>query len=905
MSESITKLQPDRTLYIASFSPKSAIGTIHHATPGGFTITGRFNALTDNIILEWNRDNDFEHPEIRYLPDGNFSGLTLSYDMAHTGTADIATEIFPYGDFPYLNIYADPGGGESVYPVPLANYATPVTGQTHDPATAAITLQGALSESDAVAVLFFTEAYWHTVTATDTFATVIADLAAQINDDSLTMTASAAGPTLTLTSNRLGQDANLIRGYALVVGHDSLPPTESWDQQTFRCLGGSSPAWHVELPFGSLTDKDGRSVPAGAIRKLQWSFSPPLPDSEAFAHQEMTVTFSNWQVAGAGATQLRRGYPRLRYEDDSRHVTRSGSWTRVTEQHSQGGYSASGAAGDYLELSYTFPAAHDLYLGVFQDGFSGIANVALDGAPQPNLDLYAGPYQDYRARVRIASGVAAGQHTVRITVSGAKSPASGGWNIGVDFIEALVPADWDAPAQVYSNVGFATDFDTAHSLALSPQRLVWGMHSLGVRGEVNHFLGIGQFAQRVRDGGSFPQRVYTFGGTPTPNDQIILHFGDSAIGHYIQIGDTLETIVRALAFKINELFNGIWASYSGTVLTVTVRAPSYNFTTSEEIIGAQTETIDASGSLSGGGEGVWRVDPAITPRLNLATRDWHSDFLGALAARGMSAIFTLGAELTEPPAAFAQLYPDGAPVITANQSVQTTFRPESTSYWKEVFLETASLMNSAGMAPWLQFGEVQWWYFPNAAGMAYYDSYTTAQFQAQYGRPLHVFTTNNDDPADWPEDANFVRDQLQAHVDTIQGYVLASYPAAKFEALWPMDANDPPTRRLNYHVNLPGNWTPANLETFKVEAFGYTGIEHDMSKAVTALRFPMDARGFPLARSRHLIGLFGHPWPWERVLIHARRAGLPLVNLWAYDQFCFFNLRLPLATEARRARFIG
>src|SRR5438552_44955 len=102
MPETISKMQPDRTLYVASFSPKSAIGTIHHASATAFSLSGRFNAITDNVILEWNRDNDFEHPSLRYLPDGDFSGLTLSYDIARSGLADIASPLFAYTDYPYL-----------------------------------------------------------------------------------------------------------------------------------------------------------------------------------------------------------------------------------------------------------------------------------------------------------------------------------------------------------------------------------------------------------------------------------------------------------------------------------------------------------------------------------------------------------------------------------------------------------------------------------------------------------------------------------------------------------------------------------------------------------------------------------------------------------------------------------
>jgi len=199
---------------------------------------------------------------------------------------------------------------------------------------------------------------------------------------------------------------------------------------------------------------------------------------------------------------------------------------------------------------------------------------------------------------------------------------------------------------------------------------------------------------------------------------------------------------------------------------------------------------------------------------------------------------------------------------------------------------------------------VQWWYFPNSFGMAYYDSYTTAQFLSAFGRALHVFTTNDDDPSAWPDDAGFLRDQLDAHTDAIRSYVLASYPSAKFEVLWPMDVNDPPTRRLNYLVNLPNGWSPANFDTFKCEAFGYTGDDHDMTKAAAAITFPFANKGFPNNRSRHIVGLFGYPWPWERALVLSRRAKLGGISLWAYDQYCLFALPAPLPVEERRAQFV-
>ena len=43
-------------------------------------------------------------------------------------------------------------------------------------------------------------------------------------------------------------------------------------------------------------------------------------------------------------------------------------------------------------------------------------------------------------------------------------------------------------------------------------------------------------------------------------------------------------------------------------------------------------------------------------------------------------------------------------------------------------------MMEPGQTPYLQFGEVQWWYFPDdGSGMPYYDAYTTSTFHPTYG----------------------------------------------------------------------------------------------------------------------------------------------------------------------------
>ena len=45
----------------------------------GFTVSGTWRQQFDWAVIEWNRDNVYEHPVFRNLPDGDLSGLTLTY----------------------------------------------------------------------------------------------------------------------------------------------------------------------------------------------------------------------------------------------------------------------------------------------------------------------------------------------------------------------------------------------------------------------------------------------------------------------------------------------------------------------------------------------------------------------------------------------------------------------------------------------------------------------------------------------------------------------------------------------------------------------------------------------------------------------------------------------------------
>ena len=57
--------------------------------------------------------------------------------------------------------------------------------------------------------------------------------------------------------------------------------------------------------------------------------------------------------------------------------------------------------------------------------------------------------------------------------------------------------------------------------------------------------------------------------------------------------------------------------------------------------------------------------------------------------------------------------PAGDPILLPTPSLQTNFSPTSLAFWQEVYAEMAAIQAAAGLTPFLQFGEVQWWYFPN------------------------------------------------------------------------------------------------------------------------------------------------------------------------------------------------
>jgi hypothetical protein len=373
------------------------------------------------------------------------------------------------------------------------------------------------------------------------------------------------------------------------------------------------------------------------------------------------------------------------------------------------------------------------------------------------------------------------------------------------------------------------------------------------------------------------------------------------------VGDTSDSIAKCFEMLINQGSTGVWARADGARLTLTARAmgTSGNGLTVE--VETHGEGFSASGDtmLAHGADGIWRTDLQAVPRVNRAARDWARSFCKSLRSEGIDVTAAFSMELQHGDdtleAGIAQRYPDGNAAWLNTPALQTNFSPASTIFWRQVYADMAQVMVEAGVRPYLQFGEVQWWYFPNASGLPFYDSYTKSTFQARYGRPIRTIVNQSQSPASFPEEMVHLPELIGQFTDAVIDYVRVTHPTAVFEVLYPPDVNDSAITRV---VNLPvASWTPAKLECLKTENFTFTG-DRNLDKARGSILLPIDL-GFPRGRSSHLVGISEYTTPWAREHQLAQGEGLESVVLFALDQFCLIGYSLPLPRGGRRALYLG
>ena len=384
---------------------------------------------------------------------------------------------------------------------------------------------------------------------------------------------------------------------------------------------------------------------------------------------------------------------------------------------------------------------------------------------------------------------------------------------------------------------------------------MWNIQKLGLLGEIDHYCGVFWWKQSVASNPAYPTCTVTFSGNWNDQDVVWLYIGGSAIGKTVFGGqDNSNTIARHFANFINAIFDGVWATASGSVLTITSHSFGsvwqYHVYTALPASNTGSGQAAVTGDLQGGTYGVtWVIDPTQTPVLNRAFRDWNTDFFNQLKANNMSAVCSFSQELVQPPdnpaggAVWVQRFPDGTAVETATgfgtlNSSQIAFSSGPQNYMAQAHAAMAGLMLAAGLTPKLQFGEILWWFQANASGMAFCDADTQAAAQSALGRALVTFHTPNDDPSvNSYADANFLRTRLYNYVAAIQSYVLSQCPSAVFELLWPMDVNDPDNCKL----------TAVHQPAFAMDDARGIGLRHVPHRGLSVSRDqPRSGPGDPL-----------------------------------------------------------
>jgi hypothetical protein len=357
-------------------------------------------------------------------------------------------------------------------------------------------------------------------------------------------------------------------------------------------------------------------------------------------------------------------------------------------------------------------------------------------------------------------------------------------------------------------------------------------------------------------------------------------------------------------------YTGVWVSVAGSVLTITARtmglAGDANTVAASTTSGGFTTTVSGL-NFTGGADGDWRTDLTAVPALNRAARDWSAAYFLALAAYGIDAAAAFSMELgngdPSVSAGIAQRGPAGDPISLPTPSLQTNFSPMSLAYWQVAYEEMAALQAAAGLTPYLQFGEVQWWYFPNDglgtnySGMPFYDAWNLATFSAAYGHPMATITVNTVDPAAYPDEVAYLSTVIGNFTAAIMSFVRGTQAGCRFEVLYPTDVNQ---TAFNRAINFPAAaWTPVALTNLKTEAFGFT-FGRNLDLSWTALDFG-DALGFAAAQRSHLLGVGDSTTAWLKETRGAEGKRFESVVLFAIDQFCLIGYEAPLPDGLRRS----
>jgi hypothetical protein len=372
LPEPIYKLHPERTIQLRGFDDLGAAAALHSATSSGFRATGVFRDPADfAVVVLYDADNFYEHPRLKYLPDTNFAGLTVTFDVRFSGLMPLDSPKYATIDWPYLDVIRPDG---TIAKIRLFEHAVQVGG-TYAPAQAEFVIEAnGLQPYDRLTLWYLNYAFDYIVPVSQPLpsaADVAAALAAQINSANwgalgalIPLRAESAGATLRVIAVRPGYDGNMIRMYAVAKNGRlrTVAPVAVFQ-------GGSSDAtWRVTLDFTAL------GIPE--IRQMWLTFAPPLANGASFSDTEWQAEFTNWTVGGPEEVRALKvaGPGSVRVEEDDSWCSYTGDWGVETGFYSGGYARRTAAVGNAVTVTYSCGEGHDLYVGTSLYGDRGVAH---------------------------------------------------------------------------------------------------------------------------------------------------------------------------------------------------------------------------------------------------------------------------------------------------------------------------------------------------------------------------------------------------------------------------------------------------------------------------------------------------------------------------------------------------
>ncbi|MDX2270296.1 MAG: hypothetical protein NW208_19495 [Bryobacter sp.] len=165
MPETLTKCQPNRTMQLRGFDSFGAAAALHSATANSFTVSGVFRDSADfAVLIVYDADNFYEHARLKYLPDFDFSQLSLTFDVKYTGLRPLDSPRFATIDWPYLDVVRE---DNSTARIRLSEHAMLQSGNYTQAQTAITIVDDGLKQFDRVTLWYLNYSFDYLVPAVE------------------------------------------------------------------------------------------------------------------------------------------------------------------------------------------------------------------------------------------------------------------------------------------------------------------------------------------------------------------------------------------------------------------------------------------------------------------------------------------------------------------------------------------------------------------------------------------------------------------------------------------------------------------------------------------------------------------------------------------------------------------